>query len=939
MAEAVVTFFLEKLSTLITEEANLLLGVDEQVRLLQNDLEWMRLLIKNQDAERRADPEVKLLVRQIRDITFKAEDVIDDFILKIHQRGQQRIDLDRFTRSITSCIRCTRQLPILHELGNEIKAINLMSKNVSENKSRYCIKGESSNSSNGISSLPKVKRAPIAGEWDVVGIEDSMKQVKSLLVGSGGDDDRRRRIVVSITGMGGLGKTTLAKKVYNSIDVRRHFDCFAWVSVSREYRLTELLQGIIKCVTTQYSRDDLEKLDEEELRKMLHEYLQGEKKYLIVLDDIWDTQAWDGLSTAFPDEKNGSRILLTTRNTNVAAFADSSSNNIHELRFLDLTESWELFMKKIFPLGGGRGNSTTQESRCPPDLKDLGKEMVDKCRGLPLAIVVLGGLLLSKDRTHIAWSKVNASVSWQLTDHGASSHYSCSEILALSYYDLPYYLKPCFMYMGLFPEDHEIPAFKLFQYWIAEGFVRRRGEETMEDVAEDYLEELIHRSMIQVGSWRFDGRVKTCRIHDLLRDISIKESKEDQFFQVYGIIDDDFSNSSNNVRRLTIHGDRDGSNKGEQYFSQFRYTRNIRSLMCFGVSVEGKQFWTSLCGGFKLLRVLELEIRSSSTTLTLPQEIGDLVHLKYFGLSNYDEKTIPNSISKLVNLQTLNLTRGFMIEYISNQIWSLCQLRHLYVSHIASMSSKWDRRWNIRSSACHLGIDNLTNLQTLSISSGDWINDGRLGKLSMLKKLVIQGDTFSHKNEFFDSIAKLSGLRKLDISTNEKFPSSFQVSRNSFLTKLRLSGGLSSDFLFPQNLIKLTLSRSCMETELMVQVLEKLPHLKILVLDCNACIGEKMLLLQGQFLRLQVLQLAALDALQELIVEEGALISLTRLVIDECEEMEMLPDGLRLLTTLQILEVNNMPEEFNARLAENVGEDWNKIKHIPSVIMDLYLSN
>ncbi|OVA03769.1 Disease resistance protein [Macleaya cordata] len=931
MAEVVLPFFLERLRILITEEANLLLGVDEQVKMLQNEFEWMSLFIKNADIKRRADPEVKLLARQIREITFHAEDVIDEFILKIHQYRQRRRDLGWFVGSLKSSVGFVHQLLLLHELGNQIKEINTMTEKITANKSKYSIETEPSHSSSNENSLRQkavnVKRsAPIVEEWDVVGIEDSTKQVKSLLIEGG--DDKRRRGVVSIVGMGGLGKTTLAKKVYNSSDVKKqNFDCFAWVYVSQEYRLKELLQGIIRCVTNQISKEEMEKLDEEESRYKLREYLLG-NKYLIVLDDIWNIEAWDGLKTAFPDEMNGSRVLLTTRNKNVALRADPSLDNIHELRFLNKEESWELFLQKVFPLGGGGGGSSSaQESRCPSELEDLGKEMVEKCRGLPLAIVVLGGLLSSKDKTKIMWSKVNDSVSWQLT-LGAGSE-SCSGILASSYYDLPYYLKPCFLYMGLFPEDSEIRSTKLIQYWIAEGFVQTRGEETMEDVAEDYLEELIDRSMIQVGRWRSDGRVKTCRIHDLFRDLSIAESKEDKFFHVYRS-NDDFS-KANNVRRLTIHGN-DGLNE-KQCFTQFRYTPHVRSLMCFRISMEDKKFWRSLCGSFKLLVVLELEHIDVEDIFKVPKEIGELVHLRYLGLMIDWVCRLPNSIGRLVNLQTLNLKYCSLIECMPSQIWNLHQLRHLYVLHMEPTPSTmlmWDGWLNARSTG-HLGIGNLTNLQTLCLQAGDWIYGGGLDRMRMLKKLVIRGSLVSYKQVISDSIAKLNGLRSLELWSSEEVPELNCFSNHTCLNKLVLDGRLPFEKLpnlFPQNLNKLTFVNSQIKTDPMV-ILEKLRNLRILQLEDDSYLGEKMVFSKGGFLRLQVLKIKSLKGLKEWKMEEGALTNLTRLEINTCERILMLPDGLRQLTTLQELEVRNMPKKFMARLTENVGEDWVKIKHIP----------
>ncbi|KAF9624499.1 hypothetical protein IFM89_011542 [Coptis chinensis] len=176
----------------------------------------------------------------------------------------------------------------------------------------------------------------------------------------------------------------------------------------------------------------------------------------------------------------GSRVMLTTRNEDVALHAVPSTHHHHALRLLNKDESWELFSKKVFTVSGS----------CSPKLVEVGRRIVDKCGGLSLAIVVLGGPMMGKERTHLAWSKVIASANWKLSQDSNP----CRAILALSYTDLPFHLKPCFLYLGLFPEDHEIDVNKLISLWVAEGFVQSRRDEKMEDVADDYLEELIQRN-------------------------------------------------------------------------------------------------------------------------------------------------------------------------------------------------------------------------------------------------------------------------------------------------------------------------------------------------------------------------------------------------------------------------------------------------------------
>ena len=245
-------------------------------------------------------------------------------------------------------------------------------------------------------------------------------------------------------------------------------------------------------------------------------------RYLLVLDDIWKYEVWDEGSVAFPNNSNGSRILITSR-IKVALHASSVKDNIppippYELPLLKEDKSWELFSKKVF-----------QGGTCPSELEILGRQIVESCHGLPLAIVVLGGLLANKEKTNRTWSKYAGHVNSFLIK-GRSS---CRDILALSYNNLSQRLKPCFLYFGIYPEDFEIPMRQLIQLWIAEGFIQKIQNRNIEDVVEDYLEELIDRSLIQVATKRLDGGVKTCHIHDLLRDLCISESIKEKFLEVH----------------------------------------------------------------------------------------------------------------------------------------------------------------------------------------------------------------------------------------------------------------------------------------------------------------------------------------------------------------------------------------------------------------------
>ncbi|RZC47300.1 hypothetical protein C5167_040254 [Papaver somniferum] len=446
--------------------------------------------------------------------------------------------------------------------------------------------------------------------------------------------------------------------------------------------------------------------------------------------------------------------------------------------------------------------------------------------------------------------------------------------------------------------------------------------------------------MIQVASWKFDGRVKSCRIHDLLRDLCIEESKNDQFLRVYGS-KDDFTKSLS-IRRLIIHGNGDGSNGEKQSISEFHGAPNVRSFMCFRKSLNEKQFWRFLCRGFKLLRVLELvEVENLRT---LPKEIGELIHLKYLGLCETNLERLSSSLGKLVNLQTLNLQRCHL-ENMADQISNLHQLRRLYVLYTEPYDRTILSKCLAVSYVSHLRIDNLRDLQSLVLDAGAWIYGDSLGKLSMLKKLRIRGSLIPYKEVISDSIAKLSNLRSLELWDCEEVPTLIHSSQSDCLKKLHLNGRLSlerstdnTEFWFPPNLRKLTLMNSHIENDPMV-ILEKLPNLEFLIMHYNSYVGKKMVCSQKGFPRLKLLKLCGLMRLEEWTVEEGALDRLTHLRIYTCKRLEILPDGLQQLTSLRELEVYNLTQRFIGRLAENVGEDWDKIKHIPSLSLKLPRTN
>ncbi|XP_074333959.1 putative disease resistance RPP13-like protein 3 [Apium graveolens] len=355
-------------------------------------------------------------------------------------------------------------------------------------------------------------------------------------------------------------------------------------------------------------------MDEHDLLQYLPKLLQDRGCYLALIDDIWDIKAWNQMKIAFPNQKNSSRIIITTRNKKVAEMANDKCF-VHQLRFLTEHESWELFCKGAEP--------TT------PDMEKLGKAMVGKCRGLPLAIVVLSGLLLH-NRSYDYWSKVKQHI-WRHLKDGKS--FQIEEIVSLSFNDLSPKMRDCFLYLARYPEDHEINSDQLMLLWIAEEFITEAEEGEgviMEDMAENCLKELINRNLLQVNKLLWNGQVESCRVHDLVRDLAIKKAKEHKLLVVLesGKHHPELIYLLEGQPRHVIY------NEIGEYLKLVEHRFDALRLHSLGVVnfLSGKDELKEMklaFARFKNLKVLDM---TSVYSDRIPEEIGDLIHLKYLAL-------------------------------------------------------------------------------------------------------------------------------------------------------------------------------------------------------------------------------------------------------------------------------------------------------------------
>ena len=231
---------------------------------------------------------------------------------------------------------------------------------------------------------------------------------------------------------------------------------------------------------------------------------------------MWSIDVWDRLKFSFPDcRSEGSRVVVTTRMSNLAAHL-TTSYGLFKMRFLDEVSSWTLFSKTVF-----------KDQSFPTHLEQIGKKIVKKCNGLPLAIAVTGGLMTKSEHTLKYWEYIEKNLS-SIVNSDSDDY--CLRILKLSYNHLLVHLKPCFLYMGVFEEDHAISASTIVKLWISEGYIKPIDNKSLTTIGKECFKELIDRNLILVDELGLHGNVKYWKIHDLLRDLSTKEAKKQRFF-------------------------------------------------------------------------------------------------------------------------------------------------------------------------------------------------------------------------------------------------------------------------------------------------------------------------------------------------------------------------------------------------------------------------
>ncbi|KAJ4806707.1 NBS-LRR-like resistance protein [Rhynchospora pubera] len=733
-------------------------------------------------------------------------------------------------------------------------------------------------------------------ESDIIGREHEKEELIREVLNP--QRERNNISVLAVIGMGGLGKTTLVQLVFNDKRVKEHFQLTLWVCVSTDFNVINIIKSIIQVASGNASTSDNKEVLQHELRKKL-----DKKRYLLVLDDVWnddERDKWEELKMLLCSAAGaGSVIIVTTRNESVALIMEAFPK--HNLAILTNEDSWKLFEKRAFSAWDGK---QTEEHR------EIGKTIAHKCGGLPLVVNAMGGLMGTKKELS-AWHEILKSRVWdELQSKNVLS------ILKLSYDHLPSDVKQCFAFCAIFPQDYEIEIEILIQLWIANDFIPTDGSmENLEKKGRSIFNELLHRSFFQnvkkVEPYRFSKI--TCQMHDLMHDLARKIVGNKCFARLE-------SNSSESVQEEVHHLSVQYTYEIGGLNDIFKQFPNICTLLIDRTSLYEPRKKDSYLLKSCSLRALKYQFRNN-----IPKEIGYMKHLRYLDLSASHFTILPETINKLYNLQTLILS-GSYIQELPSKMRYMINLRHLFLDGCSKLQ------------CMPIGLGQLKYLRTLTkyvLNSSKGGNIRELSQLNLLSGYISLSGLESIRDKEdaqIANLAKKTNLYSLELkwdetsneggTTNSK-PILEALIPHDKLKYLQIDGYSGSGF--PKWLMEVPIIRNLKELELQqcincaelppVCLLPFLENLYIRKMDNLISIvgstykhveGNKSLIIFRVLKELTISDLPNLESWHEEDFESVAFPELKTLSIFHCPKLKSIPTHVPSLEDCHIEKMNNL---------------------------------
>ncbi|KAF7082596.1 hypothetical protein CFC21_086457 [Triticum aestivum] len=707
--DAFASYVQNMLTEMVSEEVHMLLGVGDEIDKMDAKLRDLKNFLADADRRNITDKSVQEWVGQLKRAMYEATDILDLCQLKAMERGSSTKDVGCFNPLLF----CMRNPSHAHDIGTRIRALNKRLDTIKEQSSAFSFINLGSYEDRGSkvqASRFGNKRRETSGMFDLSAVvgekieQDTRKLVDIMLSEKEGSTNI---MVVAVVGVGGIGKTTLAHKVFNDEALNNVFEKTIWLSINKDFDEVELLRTIITQAGGVHGGNKALAV----LQPILVTTLKG-KKLFLVLDDVWNHGVWDDVlktplaSVVAP----GSRVLVTTRDETVARRMKAVLP-YHHVDKLDEEDAWSLLKKQII--------SSEIDGRDIDMLKDIGLQIVAKCDGLPLAVKVMGGLLCQKDKNHREWEMVLADSIWSISGMPEELNHA----VYLSYEDLTSCAKQCFLHFSLLPKTAVFYCNEIIGMWISEGFLHGTSDETsddLEEIASKYYKELILRNLLEPDSMYVDQCL--CDMHDVVRSFAQFVARDEALAAHSGGTNIVSKLSAHEFLRLSLESKASESDGLD--WSSLQAQKTLRALISVGY-INTKP-GDSLVH-FPCLRILYID---SAHVVALLESLHELKHLRYLSLESTDISRLPDSIAKLKFLQYISLHGCEQFVELPHSIIKLRQLRYL---NLSETSIKGIPR----------GFCALTNLRILhgfpAHEDCDWCSLEELGPLSQLKELIVDG--------------------------------------------------------------------------------------------------------------------------------------------------------------------------------------------------------
>ncbi|GLU17970.1 hypothetical protein SLE2022_342990 [Rubroshorea leprosula] len=653
---------LSRATSLVARWLHTASGFEEELTRLEDLLKFIQSVIDDAEEKQQSNGAIRLWLQNLKAVAYDAVDVLDECD---YQRLRHHVQTGSLKGKMFPCF------TLGSHIGDKIKKINEQFGRLEKRAAPLSLALKYQCQPNG-------RRYPNTDSFldsRVYGREDDVSGILNLMVNLKNDHSISG---VSIVGMAGLGKTTVARSIYKKAKEEKLYDLVAWVCVSEDFNDQRILSEMLE----HFKDGAVPKNNVNALLEDLANEME-EKAFLLILDDVWNENPskWDAFSSRLLKilKTTGNSIVVTTRSRQAAAVMETLPMQNYEMQRLSDDECWSIIEEAIL--------RSSKQTSISSELKVIGQDIAKQCGGLPLVATVIGGTLSRQIQTD-KWLAIKNNNAWDLDSQGRNKILS---ILKISFDRLPSHLKKCFSYCSIFPKDFVIEKDDLVQLWMAQGFLHQPNESrpsgespmTKEEIGIEYFNDLLSNSLFQDVARDEYGDIISCKMHDVVHDLALFVSKGETLILENG------SNIDKNadIRHLRVRYD-----GKEAPVIPGVLLQRLHSLF-----IEQVDDFNAMASDLKRLRSLKLV---GAKMEELHSALDKMKHLRYLDISKSRIKALPKSFSKLYNLQTFRLMCCSSNLQMPNDMSNLVNLRHIYFSNEKHVPR---------------GIGQITSLQTLPI--------------------------------------------------------------------------------------------------------------------------------------------------------------------------------------------------------------------------------